>query len=358
MLTRRQAITGSATAIFSAAADAWERRAIAVPSVRPRVPFGSCVRNDILRTDMAYRQTLTAHCQQLTPEGGLFWDALRPARGQFRFNLADEILDFATANGMIMRGHALVWYAAMPPWTKEIAGSRDAEHELAVHIEQVVSRYRGKVRTWHVVNEPIAEVKDGEPPGLRPSIWTQWLGDKYIETAFRLAHRVDPAAELIISDYDIEAADQVSPLRRRALLNVIRGLVDRGVPLHGVGIQGHIHGERPIDRDGLNKFAAEVVALGLSLHVTELDVIDDLLPGPPDVRDTVAAARAYDFLEALFAAERPSVVATWGITDRYTWVPTWYKRADSLANRPLPFDENYRPKPLWSVIDYFCRRAV
>jgi endo-1,4-beta-xylanase len=54
---------------------------------------------------------------------------------------------------------------------------------------------------------------------------------------------------------------------------------------------------------------------------------------------------------------RPSAIITWGITDRYTWVPTWYKRTDGLANRPLPFDENYRPKPLWSAIDYFCRKT-
>lgn len=358
MLSRRQAVIGSAAAIGSVMAGAAARGAAAAAAARPFIPYGACVQSELLKTDAAYRAVLTSHCQQITPEGGLYWADLRPTREQFRFAIADEILDFAMANGMSMRGHTLIWYGAMPEWTKEIAGNRNAERELVSHIEQVVSHYRGKVTTWHVVNEPIAEVKNGEPPGLRPNIWMRWLGDKYIETALRIAHRADPAAELIINEYDIEAADAVSPLRRRALLDLVRGLVERGVPLHGVGLQGHLHGERPIDRDGLYKFAVDIAALGLSLHVTELDVIDDALPGPPPVRDTVSAARAYDFLEAVFAAKRPAVIATWGITDRYTWVPVWFKRTDALANRPLPFDENYRPKPLWSVIDYFCRRDI
>jgi endo-1,4-beta-xylanase len=68
--------------------------------------------------------------------------------------------------------------------------------------------------------------------------------------------------------------------------------------------------------------------------------------------------RAHDFLHAIFAAARPSVIATWGITDNYTWVPMWNKREDGMPNRPLPLDSRYQPKPLWAVIDYFCRKAA
>jgi endo-1,4-beta-xylanase len=129
------------------------------------------------------------------------------------------------------------------------------------------------------------------------------------------------------------------------------------VPLNGIGLQGHLKGAIPVDRDGLHDFVSQIRAMRLSVHVTELDVIDNELPAPIAVRDAVVAARANDFLEPIFAVMRPSAIITWGITDRYTWVPTWYKRTDGLANRPLPFDENYRPKPLWSAIDYFCRKT-
>ena len=92
--------------------------------------------------------------------------------------------------------------------------------------------------------------------------------------------------------------------------------------------------------------------------MTELDVIDKDLPGPPSLRDTVVACGAFDFLNSIFAAARPMAITTWGITDRYTWVPVWFKRTDGLVNRPLPLDEYYRPKPLWSVIDYFCQKTA
>jgi endo-1,4-beta-xylanase len=226
---------------------------------------------------------------------------------------------------------------------------------MTTHIERVMSRYRGKIKTWHVVNEAIDDSK-GDVPALRPNIWLQNLGERYIDLAFHAARRIDPAAELVLNDYGLEAADGKAPKKRQAFLKLIRDLLDRGVPLHGVGLQGHILGEHEIDRDGVYEFVAEVRSLGLSVHVTELDVIDNALPGPIVVRDAVVAARAYDFLEPICAAIQPAVIATWGITDRYTWVPIYNKRSDGMPNRPLPLDENYQPKPLWRVIDYFCSK--
>jgi endo-1,4-beta-xylanase len=358
MLSRRRALTMSATAIgaMASGALAWnpvessERRAA-------RVPYGACVRIDALQTEIDYRLAVRDYCQQITPEGDLFWGALRPARDEYRFEKADAVLAFAEENGMIMRGHTLVWYGAMPDWTKDIEGAADAEHEMTAHIETVMARYRGKVKTWHVVNEPIDDSK-GDVPGLRPSVWLQNLGDRYIDMAFQIAHKADPAAELLINEYDVECADGTSPKKREAYLNLIRGLVGRGVPIHGVGLQGHIKGGYQIDRDGLYDFVSAVRSLGLKVHVTELDVIDRDLPGQVGKRDAIVASRAHDFLEAIFAAGKPSFVGTWGITDRYTWVPTWYKRKDGLPNRPLPLDDHYIEKPLWGVIDRFCGKTA
>jgi hypothetical protein len=97
--------------------------------------------------------------------------------------------------------------------------------------------------------------------------------------------------------------------RRQALLALIRDLLARGVPLHGIGLQGHIPGQYEIDEDAVSRFVSEIRSLGLSVHVTELDVIDKELPGPITVRDVIVAARAHDFLHAVFAAARPSVIA-------------------------------------------------
>jgi endo-1,4-beta-xylanase len=357
MLSRRRALALTATAIGALAAGALgpTTAGAAVANRARRIPYGACVRREALAQEFEYRDALRTYCNQLTPEGGLFWFDLRPARDQFRFDIADAILAFAEANEMTMRGHTLVWYGAMPDWTKSIAGAGEAEREMTTHIERVMSRYRGKIKTWHVVNEAIDDPK-GDVPGLRPNIWLQNLGDRYIELAFSTAHRVDPKAELILNEYDVESVQGTSTRKRAAFLKLIHDLLDRGVPLHGVGLQGHLMGQYEIDRDGVHDFVAEIRSLGLSVHVTELDVIDNALPGPIAVRDAIVAARAYDFLEPICAATTPSLIATWGITDRHTWVPIYNKRKDGLPNRPLPLDDNYQPKPLWRAIDYFCSK--
>ena len=358
MVTRRQALAMSAAGLAGGLAGGLPRRPAAAATLggfwpAGRVPYGACARFDPLQKEYDYRSALKSYCQQLTPEGGLFWGYLRPTPTQYRFDAADAVLEFAQANGMTMRGHTLVWYGDMPDWTKDIDGAADAEREMTGHIERVMSRYRGKIKTWHVVNEAIDDPKVGVP-GLRPNVWLQNLGDTYIDLAFRTAHRIDPSAELVLNDYDIECLDGTSPNKRQAFRKLIHDLLARGVPLHGVGLQGHIKGKYQIDRDGVFDFVSEIHGLGLSVHVTELDVIDYDLPGPIVVRDAIVAARAHDFLEPVFAAARPAVLATWGITDRYTWVPTWFTRPDGRPNRPLPLDENYQRKPLWNVIDYFC----
>jgi endo-1,4-beta-xylanase len=353
MLSRRQTLAGGAG--FMAALATGSGKTALASRVERRVPYGACVNLAPLQDEAEYRTALQTYCQQVIPEYGLYWDYLRPTRDQFNFDYGDKVLAFAEANEMLMRGHTLVWYAAMPEWTKQISSAAEAERELAIHIERVVSRYRGKVKTWHVVNEPIEETK-GKVAGLRPSIWLRYLGDRYIDTAFRLAHQADPSAELILNDYDIECVGENFAARRQALATLVRDLLERGVPLHGVGLQGHIQGKYQIDSDGVTGFVSEMKSLGLSVHVTELDVIDEDLPPLVSLRDATVAARAHDFLKAVFAAARPEVIATWGITDRYTWMPMWFKRSDGLPNRPLPLDRDYQPKPLWTVIDYFCRK--
>jgi endo-1,4-beta-xylanase len=365
MLSRRQALSTTAKFIGavaggalgqSRAEPAWAGAAAAARA-SSRVPYGTCVRLGPLETEVDYRAAVLSHCQQVTSEGGMNWIDIRPTRQQFNFDQGDRVLAFAEANGMAMRGSPLVWYGAMPDWTKNIRSAGEAERELTGHIERVMSRYRGKIKTWYVVNEPIDETK-GAVPGLRPSVWLQQLGEKYIDLAFRTAQRVDPSAELLLNEYDIESADGTSPKRRQVLMKLINDLLARGVPLHGIGLQGHLNGKFQIDRDGLYNFVSEIRSLGLTVHVTELDVGDYDLPGSTVIRDSIVATRAHDFLEAVFAAARPSVITTWGITDRYTWMPTWFKRKDGLINRPLPFDEHYRPKPLWNVIDYFCQKTT
>lgn len=355
--TRRDAIGTLAAAAFGALAPgrafgrAWEPR----PS--GDLPYGAAVRWSALDHDDAYRAALLERCRIIVPEGEMKWADLRPARDVFQFENADHIADFARRNGLALRGHTLAWYGAMPEWTNAIATAREAERELVAHIETVVSRYRDVVSSWDVVNEPVPE-RPASIGDLRPSVWTRCLGDSYIATAFRAAAAVDPTATLVLNEYDVEFVGGRFTSRRDSLRHILRKLLDQGVPVHAVGLQGHLFAERAIDRDGLQAFLSEVKSWGLKVLITELDVVDKTLPTMEAERDRLAALKVDDFLDAVFSAIRPEAVITWGVSDRYTWVPIYFTRNDGRPNRPLPFDADMKPKPMMAVIDRYLRRDV
>ena len=324
-----------------------------------RPPFGVALNRWAL-ADEAQRAPYTAAIKRyaalIVPEDGLYWEQLRPARDKFDFTVGDKLLAFAEANRLPFRGHTLVWHGAMPKWTEGIASAKEAERELVGHIERVVGHYKGRITAWNAINEMIDDKPAPDQP-LRPSVWFRHLGERYLDIALKTIKQVDPAAQLLINDFGIEAVDPINTRRRDALLALTRRLRDRYAPFSGVGIQAHVSGEQAIDKPGLTQFCADVKKLDLDIFVTELDVGDQKLPADVEVRDAICAVRAWDLLEAVFAGARPREVYTWGISDRYTWMPMWFKRGDGLDNRCLPLDKDYRPKPMLRVVEQFCRMA-
>ena len=320
------------------------------------IPYGSAVRGDALVDDFNYRTALVDHCQLVVPEGGLKWDTVRPSEDRFNFYEGDKLLAFADQNGMKMRGHTLIWYAAMPDWTFSIRGGKAAEKALSKHIRIVVGQYKGRIPSWDVINEAIADDPRGSDY-LRPNLWLENMGKGYIETAFRRAAEADPKVQLVINEYDIECVGEQFKKRRNALLRVVRDLRDRDAPIHAVGFQGHLKGQYEIDKEGVSSFVAELKAMDVDVLVTELDVIDNLLPADEKQRDDIVAGRVTDLLQAISDANPPTAILTWGITDRYTWVPMYFTRDDGSPNRPLPLDRDYKAKSLMKAIDRFTGRA-
>jgi endo-1,4-beta-xylanase len=320
------------------------------------IPYGSAVRAGVLAQDSAYRDAIIANCELIVPEGEMKWPDIHPARDQYRFEKADALVDFARQNNIGIRGHTLAWYGGMPEWTASISGRAEAERELIDHIDTVVSRYRGAIPSWDVVNEPLVDWPQDEF-SLRPSIWTSQIGPDYLAIALRAAAAADPDAQLVVNEYDVEYEGPRFAARRKALIGLLRRLRDRDVPLHAVGLQAHLFASRIIDREALQQFLAEIAALKLDVLVTELDVIDYELPGEVSRRDAMVAAMADQFLGAVCDVVRPKAILTWGLSDRYTWVPTYFKRKDGLPNRPLPFDADFKRKPLFDVIEAYRRRV-
>ena len=320
------------------------------------VPFGAAVRPGLLNTDLDYTDALRRHCAIIVPEGGMLWNDLRPDRSTYDFTDADKVASFAADNDLKLRGHTLVWYGVMPSWTENLTSEPAARDELRRHIDTVVGRYRTRMDSWVVVNEPLID-KAVNFDDLRPTIWQRAIGIDHLVIAFEAAHAADPAAKLFINEYDVEYVGERYRNRRLALTALVRSLVDRKVPIHGVGIQGHLRADLEIDVEGLRQFAKDMKALGLKVSVTELDVIDNLLPADVALRDRRVSQCAEAFLTALNEVERLDSLLSWGITDKYTWVPMYYKRADGLKNRPLPLTEQYAPKPLLATIAQFSNVA-
>lgn len=351
MLSRRQTLKAGASGL--AALSGLIAPGISGARADVSIPFGAAVRPMLLDCDEEYSRALRRYCRIVVPEGGMLWNDLRPDRSNFDFRQADRIAGFAVGNDLMLRGHTLVWYGVMPKWTESLATAPSAQAELLKHIDTVVGRYRGRAGSWIVVNEPLID-QARTFDDLRPTVWQRTIGIDHLSLAFNAARTADPGARLIINEYDVEYASERYRNKRDALTALVRQLVERRVPVDGVGIQGHLRGDLDIDTDGLRQFAHDMKSLGLKVYVTELDVIDNLFPADIGQRDLMVAEHARKFLSSLNETEPLDSILTWGITDKYTWVPMYYKRADGLQNRPLPLSDRYDPKPLMAVIAQFA----
>lgn len=350
--TRRAALRAGAGSVAAAMLGPVPARAASRP-----IPVGSAAEIGAFRGDARYRDALKRHCDVVVPMNDLKWDALRHERARFDFAGADEIVAFAEANRKALRGHTLLWGEALPPWVKEMTTRAEAERELVNHIEVVVDRYKGRIATWDVVNEVIKyDPTSGGP--WRDTIWQRLLGPEHVEIAFRTAARTDPKARLVLNDFHFEEAEPGAVARRKVALDICRRLKDKGIPIHGIGMQAHLYAEKSLDTEGLQRFMQDLDGLGLDVEITELDVIDWKMPADAALRDKRSATLVAAFLQAIVSAKRPKAIVTWGLTDRYSWVGDTFPRGDDAKARPLPLDADYRPKPMMSVLERYRRGTM
>jgi len=316
------------------------------------IKFGCAGAAPTVQPDRILLEKFATEANLFSPESALKWDQTEPQPGVFDFSQGDSIAAFAARNNMLVNGHTLVWYTAIPPWASQLTTAPDARLALERHIETEVSRYRGKIWAWDVVNEAI-EPKDGVDNGYRNSVWLRCLGADYIDLSFRLARAADPTTPLALSEYGIEYATAESRRRRKVLLELLRRLHDRNTPIDCLALQSHLEADRTFDRDGLTTFLREVVQLGYRLLVTELDVNDVRIRGTEQDRDAAVARHVTEYLDILFSVARPLSITTWGLSDRYTWLRQYNKRSDGSSLRPLPLDANFNRKPMWAVLSKY-----
>ena len=302
---------------------------------RDDLRIGTAVDINALRSNDAYRARVASEFSSLTAENVMKWQVVEPQRGQLDFTAADELVSFARENGQRVRGHTLVWHNQLPTWLTTGSFTPDELRQiLRQHILDEVGHFRGKLYQWDVVNEAI-----DDSANLRSTFWLNNLGPGYIADAFRWAHEADPAAKLYINDYNIEGVNAKSD----AYFALVQQLLAEGVPVQGIGVQGHFGVQFGFPTDvvaNLQRFES----LGLETSVTEADVRMVL---PADGVKLQAQAQGYNvLLQGCLLSKRCTSFTVWGFTDRYSWVPGVFSgqgAADIL-------DENLQAKPAYRAL--------
>lgn len=316
--------------------------------------IGAAVTPALLKQEPEF---IVKHYNSLTAENEMKFISVHPEREKYDFTEADEIVQFARDHHIKVRGHNLIWHQQTPDWVfkneaGETASRDDVLKVMAEHIDKVVKHFSEDVYCWDVVNEAIDDGKND----LRKSKWLDIVGEDFIEKAFRLAHKADPKALLFYNDYNAVKPDKCEKICRLA-----EDLIEKGVPIHGVGIQGHWNVYWPKEED-IRAAIEKYIALGLKVQITELDVSmygeseGNLgLTQPTSEMLELQAAR-YESFFRIFREykEHLTAVTFWGVADDYTWLDNFPVR--KRKNWPFVFDEDYKAKLSFEKLENLAKR--
>ena len=323
-------------------------RAIPIGAAASADEYGS---PDLLKNP-AYANLLSSQYSMLEPGNAMKWDVTQPTQTTFNFQPGDELVAFAQANGMRVRGHNLCWHTQFPSWLAPYA-ARATPAQMATllenHITTEVSHFKGQVFAWDVVNEAFNDPSGSAVPGLRDSIWYDQpgigqSGTGYIEQAFRWAHVADPNALLFYNDYSIEGPGA----KFTAVYNMVQDFVQRGVPIHGVGFEMHLMANGYPSAAGLAQNMQQLAALGLQVHITEMDV---RLPvdsnGNASAANLQAQAQVYQTIMTV-CLQQPNCTAfqVWGVSYADSWIPGFFPGYGAA----LPFDKNDQPTAAFNAL--------
>lgn len=290
----------------------------------------------------------------VTPENCMKPAPVHPAADTWHFERPDALVKWCEENHIVLHGHTLVWHGQTGNWFFEGGDKEVVTGRLKNHIATLLGRYKGKIRSWDVVNEAINDggnAQTAETENLRHSNWFKTIGPEYLTLAFQFAHEADPNAKLFYNDYNIEAG-----FKHASSMVLLKRLIKDGAPIYGVGIQGHWTAGR-VPYAAIDKAISDYASLGLKVAISELDLTIRGASGgqlngggfgnrrstPASPQDLQAQADAYARLFAVFIKHKNVIdrVTFWGLSDRRTW---------RFGQHPLLFDENNQRKTAYVAI--------
>jgi len=322
-------------------------------------PIGVAVSPRALKTDEA--DLILQQFNSMTPENALKMGPVHPKENDYNWAGGDSIAAFARRNNLKLRGHTLCWHSQAPAWFFKDAAGNPVTKEVLLqrlkdHITTVVQRYKGSIYAWDVVNEVIS---DKPEEYFRNSEFYKICGEEFVAKAFQWAHEADPDALLYYNDYN-----EINMVKREKIFKLVKGLKDAGIPIHGLGLQGHWALNEPSEQQ-LDSTISRFAELGLKLQITELDI--SVYPKehtarerkPSDYDTTFSAekeAKQIEMYKMCFRVFRKykqvlSGVTFWNISDRHSWLDDFPVRG--RKDYPLLFDKELKPKKaFWEVVKF------
>lgn len=305
--------------------------------------------NSIISSGTSAQQqaVVLPHFDQFTAGNIMKMSYLHPSENTFSFTQADDLIAFANSHGIKVHAHTLIWHSdyQVPNFMKNYAG--DFAAMLKTHVQTIAAHFSGKVASWDVVNEALAEDGDSTAVnGFRNSVFYQKMGVNFIDQAFINARAADPVAELFYNDFNIENGGT----KTTNMLALIDGMKARGVPISGVGFQMHVLLDWP-SASTIEAAMKAVADRGFKVKITELDVrVNNIYSTSAPVYTSLTAEAAAkqkeryrqivaSYLKVVPAAQR-SGITVWGVWDTDSWLNT-----ASEPDWPLLFDTNFQPKP-------------
>jgi endo-1,4-beta-xylanase len=364
--SRRTFIAGAAGLTLTSTATAKTSPSLKALGAEKGILFGSAVGAGKAGSltgsfaDTHYQALLKSECAILVPENELKIYVIAGTPGTYNFSPGDTIAAFARDNRMKLRGHTLFWNRVefLPKWVLDYdfgpSPAKGAEAFLRNYIGRVCDHYGDHIYSWDVVNETI----DPKTGLIRDTPYTKALGFDALRVAYETARAHAPKAQLVYNDYmSWEAGNET---HRTGVLKLLERFRKENVPIDAFGIQSHIGNDGHIKAAQFKEwrqFVDEATAMGYRLLITEFDVNDKDLPTDPAIRDAEIAAAAKAYLDLMFDYKNLDQCLCWGMADKYSWLQEWTPRADKTPQRPTPYDDNYKPKPLRAAIAAALRAA-
>jgi len=299
--------------------------------------FGFAINSTYWEGVAEYTEIAEANFNLAVAENACKFAGIQAEQGVYDFTDCDKHLEKATELGMNFRGHCLIWHGYQPLWFMKLKGE-ELRNAIVDHITTVLTHYRGKFNTWDIVNEALDDGSTGENGGwtLRNTFLSREVPD-FIDVAFKTAREVDPDLKLFYNDYNIEGSAK-NMNKTRSAYNFIKDLVDRGVPIDGVGLQYHLRTNKYPSYETVTELMASYAKLGLEVQITEMDVSCE----NDSPEEYAIQAEVFGIgLRACLDSPNCSAFLLWGFGDKLSW------KDDKYA---LIFDADLKPKPAYYTL--------